>query len=43
MITPDNAAFIEENPCFTAAELPPVPDWARKAPGPKEATLFDLD
>jgi hypothetical protein len=26
---------------FTAADFPPVPDWARRPPGDGEATLFD--
>lgn len=31
-----------KGPCFTADELPPVPDWARKPPrGPRDGDLFD--
>ncbi len=32
----------DAEPCFLASELPPVPDWARKPPKPKEPMLFDL-
>ena len=32
----------EDDGLFKAWELPPVPDWARRAPAENSDTLFDL-
>jgi hypothetical protein len=44
----ESTVIDDGSPCFTEAELAelkllPVPDWARKPPGPSQPGLFDDD